>query len=363
MGIARSDVRTLAWALAAIAGLALVYEFVLHLSNATTIAVSFLLVVLVAATNAPVWVAAIVSVVATLTFNFLFIPPVRTFNVADSQNWVGLAAFLAVSLVASSLSATARAKAALATERARGVEERKSAEVARQGEALKSALLASLAHDLKTPLTAMKVAAGNLRAEWLTEEQRREQADIVLSEVSRLTQLFEHILDMARIEAGAVPISREWVPVGEILAAARTQAGPALREHVVEIEDSPPDMVQVDPRLTSAALAHLLNNAARYSPRGSRITISAGLTGEGLRLSVRDRGPGIPPVDLPHVFDRFYRGASAANTAGTGMGLAIARGLLAAERGRLWAENCPDGGAQFTMIIPAETRTAVADLS
>lgn len=363
MSAIRADLRTLAFALTALAALTALDVLLLRAANAATVAISFLLIVLLAAGRARFWVAGLVSVAATLVFNFFFIPPVGTWTVADPQNWIALFAFLGVSLVVSSLSATARAKAALATERARGVEERKSAEVARQGEALKSALLASLAHDLKTPLTAVKVAAGNLRAEWLTEEQRREQADIVLSEVSRLTQLFEHILDMARIEAGAVPISREWVPVGEILEAARAQAGPALREHVVEIEDSPPDLVQVDPRLTSAALAHLLNNAARYSPRGSRITISAGLTGEGLRLSVRDRGPGIPPVDLPHVFDRFYRGAAAANTAGTGMGLAIARGLLAAERGRLWAENCPDGGARFTMIIPAETRTAMAQLS
>jgi signal transduction histidine kinase len=111
--------------------------------------------------------------------------------------------------------------------------------------------------------------------------------------------------------------------------------------------------VRVDPRLTATAVAHLLENAAQYAPAGTGIDVSAGVSNDELRITVRDHGPGIDPADLPHLFERFYRGAAAKTRAsGTGMGLWIARGLLAAERGHVWAENRPDG-AEFTIAIPA----------
>jgi signal transduction histidine kinase len=117
--------------------------------------------------------------------------------------------------------------------------------------------------------------------------------------------------------------------------------------------------VRLDPRTTATAVAHLLENAAQYSPPGSIISVYSRLTDEGLMIQVRDHGPGIAPADLPHLFERFYRGAAAKTRAsGTGMGLWIARGLLAVERGRVWAENCPDGGAQFTIVVPAATKEA-----
>jgi len=119
-----------------------------------------------------------------------------------------------------------------------------------------------------------------------------------------------------------------------------------------------PDVpVQLDPRLTATALAHLLENAAQYTPPESAVDVLASVTGEGLVIAVRDHGPGIAPADLPHLFERFYRGDAAKSRAsGTGMGLWIARGLLAAEQGRVWAENCPDGGAQFTIVVPAAAK-------
>ncbi len=119
-----------------------------------------------------------------------------------------------------------------------------------------------------------------------------------------------------------------------------------------------PDVpVRLDPRLTATALAHLLENAAQYSPAGSTISVNASVTGDGLVIQVRDHGPGIATADLPHLFDRFYRGAAAKTRASRApaWGCAIARGLLAVERGRIWAENGPDGGAQFTIVVPATT--------
>jgi two-component system sensor histidine kinase KdpD len=252
---------------------------------------------------------------------------------------------------------------AIAIERAELLEARKAADMARQSEALKSALLASLGHDLRTPLTAIRVAATNLQASWLTDHDRRDQSDVILVEVARLQRLFQNILEMARIDAGAVATESRWVHPQEIVEAAQDQVELALRCHPLDVQCQTDEAVRLDPRLTAAALAQVLENAARYSPADAPIAVSAALSADGLVLTVRDRGAGIDARDLPHLFERFYRGVEATRVAGTGMGLAIARGLLATEGGRIWAENCPNGGAQFTIAVPAEHRTVPAEAS
>ncbi len=250
---------------------------------------------------------------------------------------------------------------AIAVERAQFLEERNTAELARQSEELKSTLLASLGHDLKTPLTAIRVAASNLKASWLGEADRQEQSDLILAEVERLSRLFQNILEMARIDAGGIAADIRWVHPAEIFEAARDQVEHTLRQHRVDLESESDDLVRLDPRLTASALAHLLENAAQYTGPDSPITVKMAVSTDGLTVKVRDRGPGIAPGDLPHLFDRFYRGAEARQrVSGTGMGLSIASGMLAAERGRIWAENCADGGAQFTIVVPAESKAATA---
>ncbi len=248
---------------------------------------------------------------------------------------------------------------AIAIERATFLEERKASELTRQSEQLKTALLASIGHDLRTPLTAIRVAATNITAAGATPEDRLGQAELILLEVERLTRMFQNILEMARLDAGAVATESRWTHPSEIVAGAREQVGHALRAHTLEvtIEDDVP--VRLDPRLTASALAQLLENAAQYTPAGSVVAVTARLSSDGLTVSVRDHGPGINAADLPHLFDRFYRGAASKTRAsGTGMGLWIVRGLLAVEQGRVWAENCADGGARFTMMIPAAVKDA-----
>lgn len=250
---------------------------------------------------------------------------------------------------------------AIAIERAQFLDERKAAELARQSEELKSALLASISHDLRTPLTTIRIAASNLQASWLADTDRREQSDLILAEVERLHRLFQNILEMARIDAGSLSPQLRWVHPSEIVEAARDQVDVALRGHRLDLHVDSDVLVQLDPLLTAAALAHVLENAAQYSPPASSIVVSVGVSAEGLGITVRDRGPGIAPGDLPHLFERFYRGSeSKRRVAGTGMGLAIARGMLAAERGRIWAENCAGGGAQFTMVVAAEQKAPSA---
>jgi two-component system sensor histidine kinase KdpD len=246
---------------------------------------------------------------------------------------------------------------AMAIERAHLLEERKAGELTRQSEQLKTALLASLGHDLRTPLTAIRVAASNLEAVEGTREDRIEQSQVILSEVERLTRLFENVLEMARLDAGAVAVEVRWAHPSEIVAAAREQVEHTVEGHELAVTIDPDVPVRLDPRLTATALARVLENAAQYAPRGSTIEIASTLAEETLTITVRDHGPGIAPADLPHLFERFYRGSAAKTRAsGTGMGLWIVRGLLGVEHGRIWVENCPEGGAQFTIAVPVAVK-------
>ena len=359
-----AQIRHLAAALAGVAAVTLVYARLLPTRNATTIALTYLLVVLVVGSVSRLWVAVATSFAAMLCINFFFLPPVGHLTIADPENWVALVSFVSVSLVASRLSAAARDRAQLATERAQFLEDRKSIEVARKGDELKSALLASLAHDLGTPLTTIRVAASNLQESWLTDDQRREQSELVLIEVERLQRLFQNILEMARIDAGAIALDHQWVHPMQIIEAARSLVEHTLRGHPLNVRVDGEHLVKLDPRLTASALAHLLENAAQYSAQGLPIDVEAEIADGELRIAVRDRGPGVAEGDLPHLFERFYRGSHTKSRAsGTGMGLAIARGFLEAEQGRVSAENANGGGARFSLAVPAETREALEMMS
>jgi two-component system sensor histidine kinase KdpD len=298
----------------------------------------------------------VISVAGTLALNFFFLPPVRTFTIADPQNWVALVAFLIAAIVGSNLSATAKERARIAVERAQFLQEREAAELARQRGELASTLLASLSHDLKTPLTAIRVAVENLRGE-LPPDERRAQAEAAIAELVRLTRLFDDLLDMARIDAAVINIQREWVTPADIVDAALAHARLAMSRHAVRVEADGDGVVNVDARLASVALSHLLENAARYSPADKEILIEARNQPDGFTVTVTDQGPGLDPQEIDHLFERFYRGRQAQKTApGTGMGLAITRGLLNAIDGRVWAENAGGGGARFSMRVPGATR-------
>ena len=253
---------------------------------------------------------------------------------------------------------------AIAIERSRLLEERRVAELAHQRADLSSALLAALGHDLRTPLTAIRVATANAGDSRLSPSARTEQAALALAETDHLSRLLQEILDMARIEARAVHANREWVSAGAIVEAATAHAGSTLARHAVVVEADEETQLQVDPRLTSAALAHVMENAARYSPAGSGIHVRAVVGDDGLRITVDDEGTGFGNDDRNRLFEPFVRGTSgAAVAAGTGLGLAITRGLLAAEGGRVWAENGPSGGGRITIHVPCARRTVTAEES
>jgi two-component system sensor histidine kinase KdpD len=245
---------------------------------------------------------------------------------------------------------------AIAIERTQFLAERDAAELVRQKADLAATLLASLSHDLRTPLTAIKVAVENLQSE-LPNEDRRDQAAAAIAELDRLTRLFQDILDMARIDAAAIRIERQWVTAADVVDAATAHVRHALEGHAVRVDDDMDMEVEIDPRLASVALSHLLENAALYSPADREIVVQARVQQDGLHVAVTDGGSGLDPAELEHLFERFYRGRSARQTTfGTGMGLSITRGLLAAAGGRVWAENVPDAGARFSIVIPGAVR-------
>jgi K+-sensing histidine kinase KdpD len=370
MRAAGAETRHALVALLAVAAVTWMLRRWLQVSNAAILSTSYLLIILLVAATSRLWVAVLTSVAAMLSFNFFFLPPVGTFTIADPQNWIALLGFLAVSLVASHLSAVARAQtenalasrdeiARLAREREHLLEAQRVGELARQNEQLKTALLASIGHDLRTPLTAIRVAASNIQDAALSPDERREQAELVLSETERLTRLFENVLAMARIDAGAVATEARWTYPSEIVAAAREQVERTLAGRTVEAAIDGDVPVRLDPRQTAAPLAHLLENAAHYSPARCPIDIETRVAGDRLMISVRDHGAGIAAEDLPHVFERFYRGqGAAARRSGTGMGLWIVRGLLAVEKGEAWASNHVEGGAVFTIAVPVSVKAA-----
>jgi two-component system sensor histidine kinase KdpD len=282
--------------------------------------------------------------------------PIRLVPLRFGTRAIGLLAVPADALDPGALDAVA-GLVAMAVERAQLLEERKEADLVRQRADLASTLLASISHDLRTPLTAIRMAIVNLQNTALPEEARRMQARLAQDEVERLTRLFRDLLDMARIDAAAIELEHDWVTASDIIDAAMANVRPALQGRHVHVSGDDRTEVRVEPRLTSTALSQLLENAAQYAPADQSIEVRGWVDDAGLRLTVTDHGPGLDPGEMDHLFERFFRGKDGRRIApGTGMGLAITRGLLAAEGGRVWGENVEGGGARFSIAVPAARR-------
>ena len=165
---------------------------------------------------------------------------------------------------------------------------------------------------------------------------------------------------MARVDASAILVERQWVTPAEVIDAAMAHVRHTLTGRTVNVDADAEMVIDLDPRLASGALSHLLENAAQYSPADRDIVVVGRAETDGLHVSVIDHGPGLDPGELDHLFERFYRGRTARQLSpGTGMGLAISRGLLAAAGGRVWAENVPGAGAKFSMVVPGSIRHVV----
>jgi two-component system sensor histidine kinase KdpD len=257
------------------------------------------------------------------------------------------------------------AQAALAVGRARLAAEEERAHAAAESERLKSVFLASVSHDLRTPLTAIKASAGQLLAAPAAERDVAEAALSIDREVDRLNRLVGNVLEMSRIEASAQPPHTSPEELAELVGAAVQRVLPLLDERriAVTIDESLP-LLQVDAAQIDRLLTNLLENAAKFSPPRARISLSAGRRDAEVVLRVHNPGPAIPESEQQHIFDKFYRlGGLAGERRGTGLGLAICKGIAEAHGGRIWTRN-ESAGVAFYVALPISSEIpAVAALT
>lgn len=350
--------------------------------NPITVALALLLVVLFVAAAWGSKPAVVAAVLAVACFNFFYIPPVGTFNVSDPENWIALFAFMVTAITAGQLSARARRRAQEAEtarqeverlyyELQESFEKSSQAEALRQSEKLKSALLDAVTHDLRTPLTSIKASITTLLDEVrgaatgepavaLDPESRLEMMEVIDEESDRLNRFIGGLIDLARIEGGEFHLRRRWGVVDEIISTALARAEPFTRgrQIAVEIESDLP-VVSVDERAVSEVVYTLVDNAVKYSPGSGKIHISAGRSLDGMiRLAVEDQGAGVDPDLRERVFDKFFRATrdgdiSTHHPSGTGMGLAIAKGIVEAHGGKIWIETATNGkGTRVVFTLP-----------
>jgi len=451
------------------------YKQLVH-ANATTVALTFLLVVLVVSANWGFWYAAFLAVLSTLAFNYFFLPPFGTLTIADPQNWAALFAFLATAVIAGQLSERARRETlranqrrrelehlyafsqrlltlesvpellnmvplhvvetfgarsaalfvsdrtdvyrsdpagreietgrlqsvagrgelvvdsdnalayvplrlgvrsvgaigisgitlsheslealstmvAIAIERTRAIENVGKAEAARENEKLRSAILDSVAHEFRTPLTAIKASATSLIAGGLDELQQNELFAVINEESDRMDHLVEEATQMARLESKQVEL--EIVPhdIRDAIDRALQTAGKSVAGHSVKLETAEGlPSVDFDMELVVNVLRQLLENAAKYSPPQSPIQISVEKTPSQIIVSVADRGPGIDELEQALIFDKFYRGKdNRYSIQGTGMGLAIAKAVIEAHGGAIGVTSQLGQGSVFSFTLP-----------
>jgi two-component system sensor histidine kinase KdpD len=240
--------------------------------------------------------------------------------------------------------------AAIAIEKARAFDEASRLESARQGEALKSALLDSLAHDIKTPLTSIKAAVTSLLSRAETHE--RELLTIIDEEADRLNGLAAEVVAMARVEAGKLHLEKRPVAAAEIVSNA-LGALPADGRVVTANVPATLPLVYADPEFAAQVVKQLVENALKYSPAGSPVAITAAPRDARIVIGVADRGPGIEENERARIFDKFFRGRRHRfDTKGTGMGLAIAKGIVEAHGERIWVESEPGQGSVFYFTLP-----------
>jgi two-component system sensor histidine kinase KdpD len=222
---------------------------------------------------------------------------------------------------------------------------------------VRTALLNAVSHDLRTPLASAKAAVGTLRMSDLplTEDDRAELLATIEESLDRLSGLVENLLDMSRLQAGALALAIQPIDVADVISAAVSSLGPAAYEVIIRVPEDTPE-VSADPALLERAIANLVQNAIRHSPANAPPQITASALGTAVEIRVIDCGPGIPEADWDQIFQPFQRLGDRDNTSGVGLGLALSRGLIEAMSGTLSPEGTPGGGLTMTISMAAVTR-------
>jgi two-component system, OmpR family, sensor histidine kinase KdpD len=247
---------------------------------------------------------------------------------------------------------------AMAIERGRLAEEMQRARIQVEAEQLRSTLLSSVSHDLRTPLAVMTGAASSLVDDdaTLPPATRRELSQAILEEAERLNRLVRNLLDMTRIESGAVKVKKEWQSVEEVVGVALNRTEPRLAQRRVATKVPGDLLAPFDAVLVEQVLVNLLENAGKYAEGNTPIEVNAARADTEVVIEVADRGPGISSGDRERVFEKFYRGKSAPGTSGVGLGLAICRAIVVAHGGRIWVEDRDGGGSSFKLALPLDAR-------
>ena len=341
-----------AWAVAATAGCTLAGFAMTPRFDLVNVAMVYLLAVVVIALRFSLGAAVFTSLLSVGLFDYWFVPPQGAFSVDDAQYLLTFAIMVAVAIVISTLTRSvreqARAQAAL--------------EVEAETERIRSALLASISHDLRTPLAVMSGASSSLaeRGEQLDDAQRRELAASVYEQSREMAERVSKVLQMTRLETGAMAPARDWVSLPELAATVLDRLSERLAGHRLMVEwpaDLP--LVHVDAVLIEQVLMNLLDNAAKHTAPGTVVRLRAQVRKADIVVSVEDFGHGIPDADVERVFAKFHRGNTAGTAGGMGLGLAIARAIVRLHRGEAWAEKIPGGGTAFRFTIARETSPAM----
>lgn len=346
--------------------------------NSTTVGFGFLLAILFIAILWGSKPALVASVLGMLCFNFFFLPPYYKLTIADPQNWIAVTTFFITALAVGQLSARAKRRAEeaeagrienrrLYEELQEAFDRASEAEALRRSERLKSALLDAVTHDLRTPLTSIKASATllledgepNGPTETFSPAEQKTMLRLISEDADRLDRFVESFVDLARIEAGDIKLSRNWGPVEEIVEAALARAEPLMRKHKLRVivENELP-VIRVDARAVAEVIYTLIDNATKNAPEGTGITIKANRApGEMVKISVLDEGPGIPRQLRRRVFEKFVHVSGAplgsGRPEGIGMGLSIARGIVEGHGGRIWIEDGEGGkGVELSFTVP-----------
>jgi K+-sensing histidine kinase KdpD len=311
----------------------------------------YLLGVMVAAARFGRGPSLLAAALSILAFDFFFIPPYFTFNVAEKRHVLTFAMMFVVGLVISGLTMRLRRQEHQQAELAKEAE---AAALRAATEEMRSSLLSAVSHDLRTPLATITGAATTLRdgGTGVDGGQREELLQMICEEADRLERLVTNLLDMTQLASGSLRVRREWTSLEEIVGSALARLDARLAGRAVRT-DLPEDLplFSGDAVLLEQVLVNLLENAAKYTPAESAVEISARADGRGMTVDVADHGPGLPPGDEARIFEKFVRGRQARGP-GAGLGLAICRGIVEAHGGTLTAENRAGGGALFRLSLP-----------
>ncbi|MDQ6872862.1 MAG: ATP-binding protein [Gemmatimonadota bacterium] len=328
----------------------------------------YILIVLGATAGGERWLGIVVALLGFLSINYFFQPPFDTLTVNKPLDLLALVAFLATALVANHLLTRAQTEASRARRHAEEIEhlsaEVRHAEALREANGMKDVLLASVSHDLRTPLTTIRALAQDIQTDG---SRARTHAGVIVEQADRLGKMVADVLDLSRLRAGAFTMNPEINTAEDLLGAAMRQFSgvpDASRIETVIDYTKPALLGTFDFVQSLRVLTNLIENALRHSPRSFPVTITVAQTGPSLTFQIEDKGPGVPPSEQQQIFEPFYRpNAASADAGAAGLGLSIARRLAESQGGSVSYADRTGGGSVFTFELPAAAQELVETLT